>query len=249
MRQNSAAFSIMFKPVVLLGLVLLCASSPRIWSQTDSKEKPKATTTTEPSSASDAKGLSDPTKDLSSDANGYKLLLQDKVKYSIEEDPLRDADFPELIVTSLGFLNFPVSRVKGSPVVSVQAVGKTLGQIKSEVTAKLEEDFYHKATVSLQLTSKSERFGQVKFIGNSIKGMLKLNPGERKTLSEAIVEKGYTEYANLRRVLVWRQQEGTAKPKKVVVDIDSVLRKGRKDLDLILEDGDTVDVPEKGLVF
>lgn len=250
MRQNSAALSFKLHRVLPLGLILLCASGSAIWGQTEGKEKPKVSAPAEPAAnPADAKVASDAVKDPQSDVAAYKLLLQDKIKYSIEEDPVRDADFPELIVTSLGFLNFPVSRMKGSPIVSVQAVGKTLGQIKAEVTAKLEEEFYHKATVSLQLTSKSERFGQVKFVGNSIKGMLKLNPGERKTLSEAIVEKGYTEYANLRRVLVLRQQEGSAKAKKIVVDIDSVLRKGRKDLDLILEDGDTVDVPEKGLVF
>ena len=179
----------------------------------------------------------------------YKLVYQDKVKYHIEQDPYRDADFPELIVSSLGFLNFPISRAKGAPFIKIEAIGKTLEQIRSEVVSKLEGEYYQKATVSLQLTSKSEKLGQVLFTGPIIKGMIKLLPGEQKKLSEAIVERGYTEFARLKKVEVTRQVKGASKPRTIIVNIDAVLHKGRKDLDLILEDGDTVNVPEKGIVF
>lgn len=197
--------------------------------------------------ASKAKEVLDATS--TEEAGSYKLVYQDKIKFSIEEDPIRDSDFPELIVSSLGLLNFPVSRAKGSPILPIKALGKTLDQVKAEVVALLEAEYYHKATLSIQLTSKSERYGQVLFTGSIIKGLMKLNPGERKRLSEAIVEKGYTEYARLSKVKVLRIDPSAKKPKIIYVDVDSVLHKGRKDLDLILEDGDTVDVPEKGLVF
>jgi protein involved in polysaccharide export with SLBB domain len=176
----------------------------------------------------------------------YKLVHQDKIKYAIVEDPVRDVEFPELIVSSLGQLSFPVSRIRQSPLVSIQAVGKTLEQVKAELVAQLEIDYYHKATVSLELTSKSERFGQVTFVGPIIKGQLKLTPGEQKKLSEAIVEKGYSDFAKLKRVKVTRTEPGSKKPKEIFVDIDAVLHKGMKDKDIILEDGDTIDVPEKG---
>ena len=179
----------------------------------------------------------------------YKLVHQDKVKYTIEEDPVRDAEFPELIVTSLGQLTFPISRIRQSPLISILAVGKTLEQVKAELVAGLEAEYYHKATVNLQLTSKSERFGMVTFVGPIIRGQLKLNPGEQKKLSDAIVEKSYTDFANLRKVEIIRSEPGAKKAKVIVVDVDSILHKGRKDLDQILEDGDTIRVPEKGLVF
>ena len=111
------------------------------------------------------------------EAGSYKLVYQDKIKFSIEEDPIRDSDFPELIVSSLGLLNFPVSRAKGSPILPIKALGKTLDQVKAEVVALLEAEYYHKATLSIQLTSKSERYGQVLFTGSIIKGLLKLHPG------------------------------------------------------------------------
>ncbi len=179
----------------------------------------------------------------------YKLVHQDKVKFRIDEDPVREGDFPELIVSSLGHLSFPVSRSRQSPMITVTAVGKTLDQVKAELVAQLEADYYHKATVTIQLTSKSERLGKVTFVGDMIRGFIPINPGEPKKLSEAIIEKGYTEFANLRKVKIIRNVPGGKPPKEIIVDVDAILHKGRKDLDQILEDGDYVNVPEKGFVF
>ncbi len=232
----------------IVGLVVTCAASAR---GDDSKpsakpDEPRSTLEAPKEVAKPKESLSDADAELLS---AHKLVHQDKIKYTIQEDPVRDAEFPELIVSSLGQLTFPVSRVRQSPLISVQAVGKTTEQVKTELVAGLEADYYHKVTVTIQLTSRSERFGQVVFVGSIIKGLLKLNPGEQKKLSDAIVEKGYTDYAQLRKVKIIRSEPGVKNPKIIVVDVDAILRKGRKDLDKILQDGDTIQVPEKGLVF
>ena len=55
---------------------------------------------------------------------------------------------------------------------------------------------------------------------------------------------GYTQWAKLNAVKVVRENGQT-----ILVDVDAVLNKGRLEKDVLLEPGDLIIVPERGVVF
>jgi protein involved in polysaccharide export with SLBB domain len=77
-------------------------------------------------------------------------------------------------------------------------------------------------------------------------GNVDLPPDRRFTVSMAVAFAGsYTKFASTGSIQVLRQSP-TGQSRKFVVDLDAVLD-GRADLDLPLETGDVVWVPERGI--
>lgn len=179
--------------------------------------------------------------------NTYKLLPSDKVRYWLEEDPKRDGTSLDLPVSSQNMLIFPVSR--GYEVaIPVDIRGKTLDDVKAELKQKLEEKYYKQATIHLTLLAQSQRKGVVYF-RNMITGTQELFPGDEKTVTQAILEKGYSDFANLKKVKVTRVDPVTKKATVYDVNVDQLLKKPDPAKDIILQDKDVIEVPEKGIIF
>ncbi len=176
----------------------------------------------------------------------YILGQQDKIGYHIDEDPVKANDFLVLTVSAIGEVYFPVSVSFQDTQIPIVAKGKTLAQVQAELKTKLEAEYYNKATVRLRLLDPNRKAGQVIFTGET-RGILSLPPGETKSLSQALVQLGYSEFANLKKVEVSRADpSNNGKPAApIIVDIDAVLNKNDRSKDLILQDGDYVKVSQK----
>jgi protein involved in polysaccharide export with SLBB domain len=175
----------------------------------------------------------------------YRLAAADKLRYSIDEDPVLSADAAELVVTPLGDVSFKVSRGFDTIIV-LNVRDKTLDEVKRELKTRLDAEYYHNAQVSLQLVSPSLRIGQVQFFG-MVRGPVKLIPGEPKYVSDGILELNYNDFADLSRVKLYRLGSTNKLPR--IIDVEKVLKKGDRSQDVILKDGDRIEVPEKGLFF
>lgn len=182
-------------------------------------------------------------------APALKLDSMDKVRFRVEEDPSTGSTI--LAVNSLGKLTLPVSMGFEDPVITVDARGLTVEELKTAIQQKLEGRFYKKATVRLTLVDKTQKVGQALFIGEC-RGVMPLPPGEEVLLSTALIKLGYTEFANLKKVELFREDKVTGrKQAPIVLDMEAVIKKGdrSKEKDIILQDGDRVNVPEKKFVF
>ena len=134
--------------------------------------------------------------------------------------------------------------------VTINIRGKNLGQVKEELKRKLEADYYYRATVELFLIDRTKSVGKVIFFGKGgVHGVVQLLPGRETLLSEAIVHLHPTRFANLKKVKVNRIDPETQKTEEIIVNVDAVLYKGDRSKDLILQDGDRVEVPDRGIVF
>jgi protein involved in polysaccharide export with SLBB domain len=170
----------------------------------------------------------------------YVLRSEDRLQYRIGEDPAPDR-MPMLVgVNSVGEASFPVSRDSDIRL-TVNVRGKSLGDVRSEVKRLLEEDYYHVATVTLTLDDKKLTPGKVIFTGE-VQGTIALLPDEPpKLLAETILALRPSDYADLRRVKLFRKDE--TEPR--IINVRDVLNKRDGQADLELLDGDRVEVPAK----
>jgi len=166
----------------------------------------------------------------------------DKLGFSVDQDPTSGAPIQQ-IVSPFGLLSIPVSRCRESTV-TVQAGKKTIKQIQDEIKALLEQEYYRVADVKITLVNPIVKLGQVWFRGAVRTSVIALDPGQPMTLWEALTRAGTTEFANLSKVKVERLDEASGKTETIYVNIDRV-NKGNRDEDIILKDGDRVDVKEK----
>ncbi len=177
----------------------------------------------------------------------YRLNIQDKLLYSVREDPIRSADPDEVFVNAQGKAHFRVS-AGFDDIVTLDAVGKTLTQLRDELHRRLLEKYYEQATIELKLKQSTERAGKVLLYGAVRSNFLQLLPGETKTIFEAVYQAGVTEYANLKKVKLSRLNSHTGQTDSWIINLE-VIKKGDRTMDVQLLDGDRIEVPEKGLVF
>jgi protein involved in polysaccharide export with SLBB domain len=179
---------------------------------------------------------------LPEDSDAYKLTRTDKLYFRIDQDPVPSGPGDSfLVVDSRGMLEVPVSRGYDLRLF-VPADGRSLGDVKKDIKQKLEAQYYKTATLTLSLESQSVRPGQVMFYGE-IKGPLALIPGQPKYLSDAVVEMKPSEYANLHRVQLIR------KTVKTEYDVDEIMKTGKREKDVILENGDIINIKAKIISF
>jgi protein involved in polysaccharide export with SLBB domain len=178
--------------------------------------------------------------------NDMPLMPADKMLFKIEEDPVKVSDPCVVAVPPLGQVHFPVSRGYDE-LIMLQVKGRTVEEVKKELKAKLEEKFYKTATVNLTLVSTTTLPGKATFFG-SIKGFVTLTPGVPTYLTEAIAERGYTEFANLSKVEIDRvNPDDPDKPKKIYVNVEAIMknRRGERNNDVVLQDGDRITVKDR----
>lgn len=163
-----------------------------------------------------------------------KLSPGDQVTFEIVED--RDGGLPR-VVTATGDLDVP-------PVGRVHVAGRTTGEAAADLKRRLEADYYYKATVRLSIDRVSPimvRSGMIYIYGEVRQvGPIELVAGEKLTLSEAIVKAGgFGPYAAEDKVELTRKS-GV----RTVVDVKKIIRKGLREEDPILQDGDRVFVKQ-----
>lgn len=179
----------------------------------------------------------------------YQLAAGDKLSFQVEEDPAKQRELIELLVPQVGGVEFPVSRDDRSVTVALDVIGKTIPQVKTELKTVLERDYYQKATVKLRVFDANQQRGQVAFWG-AVRGLLPLDPNKPMKVSDGILQLGWDQmYANLKRVEVVRTDPATKQKKTIIVNVQKILDKDGNAKDVILQDGDRVHVPDKGIIL
>jgi polysaccharide biosynthesis/export protein len=168
------------------------------------------------------------------------LKKDDRVSYRVVED--KEAPV-ELIVTDSGEVEVPL-------IGRVLAAGRTCKQLAYAIKGPLERDYYYTATVIAALD-----FGGLKSPGRvyvtgqvRTQGPLDIPPDETFTVSRAILRSGgFADFANRKKVKLIRKNGSSSQT--IYVNVDAVVNKGRFDQDPVLEDGDTIIVPERLINF
>jgi polysaccharide biosynthesis/export protein len=168
------------------------------------------------------------------------LKIGDRLSMRVVED--KEAPF-SILVTDSGEVEVPL-------IGRVHAAGKTCKQLAYDIKAPLERDYYYKATVIVALDATGLKSQGRVYITGQVRnqGPLDIPPDETFTVSRAILRAGgFADFANRRKVKLIRKSGGSQRP--IYVNVDEIINKGRSDKDPVLEDGDTIIVPERLINF
>ncbi|MBI4323894.1 MAG: hypothetical protein HY674_01380 [Chloroflexi bacterium] len=179
-------------------------------------------------------------------ADTHLLSPMDRLLFRIVEDPVQ-AVAETVPVTPLQEIYFPVSR-GAVEMILIDIRGKTLGQVKAELKAKLDADYYQNATIELRLQDRSQKGGQVLFFGAVRANSIPIAPGEQLTIFEGVTAAGPTEWANLKKVKLQRLNPVTRKMEIQTINVEEI-KKGDLKNDIPLENGDRIEIPEALLRF
>jgi protein involved in polysaccharide export with SLBB domain len=182
-----------------------------------------------------------------------KLGAGDRVSFRVLEDRREPI---ALVVTDSGEMEVPL-------VGRVSAMGKTCKQLAYEIKPLFEKEYFVRATVIIgldQVGTKSR--GKVYLTGQvRAPGVLELLPGDRVTVSQAILRaQGLADFANKREVRLVRKREGMPEggsaprrvtPKKqdsIFGKVGNLFRKQKEEPNESTETiiVDLVDILEKG---
>ncbi len=172
----------------------------------------------------------------------HKLAIGDRLSFRIEEDleepkPLVVTDSGDLEVPYLG--RFP-------------AEGKTCKQLARELKVALEKDYYYQATVVIAVDQMTRSRGRVYIVGPvRVPGPQEIPSDETLTLSKAILRAGgFNDFADRHNIKVTRRSTSAGAAKQTFsVDVSQIFDKGKVELDLPLEPGDLILVPERLVRF
>jgi protein involved in polysaccharide export with SLBB domain len=172
----------------------------------------------------------------------YKLRVGDRISLQILED--RDAP-KSLVVADSGELDVPyIGRVAASD--------KTCKQLAEELKARLEKEYYHRATVIIALDVANKLLGRV-YVWGQVRqqGGIDLTVNENLTAGKAILRAGgFADFANKKKVkLVRGGSAGTAGKQTFELNMVEILEKGRTELDVVLQPDDFIIVPSRLINF
>ena len=174
--------------------------------------------------------------------NQTKLKAGDTLSYRVIEEQNPQPDL--LTVSPTGDIAVPLLG-------EFPAAGKTCRQLADQLKPLLEKNYFFKATVIIGIDTLSTKpLGRV-FITGQVKeqGAIDIPANEVLTVSHAILlDGGLADFADRRRIkLMHRNADGTTK--KTVVDLKKILDEGHAELDPVVQDGDTINVPQRTFNF
>jgi polysaccharide export outer membrane protein len=172
----------------------------------------------------------------------YKLRVGDKISLQI----LEDRDLPKsLTVADSGELDVPyVGRVSASD--------KTCKQLADDLKARLEKEYYHRATVIIALDVANKLLGRI-YVWGQVRnqGPIDIAVNENLTAGKAILRAGgFGDFANKKRVKVIRSggADGAAK-QSFELNMADILENGKTEKDVVLQPDDFIIVPSRLINF
>jgi protein involved in polysaccharide export with SLBB domain len=171
----------------------------------------------------------------------HRLAIGDRLSFRIVED---EEDPKPLFVTDSGDLELPY-------IGRYPAEGKTCLQLARELKKEFEKDYYHNATVIVAVDVMAKTRGRVYLVGPvRAGGPQEVPTDEVFTLSKAILRAGgFTDFADRKSVRVTRKGGAGGQDKVFTVDVAQILERGKSELDVVLEPGDFIYIPEKSIRF
>jgi polysaccharide export outer membrane protein len=146
-----------------------------------------------------------------------------------------------LVVTDSGEVEVPL-------IGRVMAKGKTCKQFAYLIKGPLEREYYYKATVIIGLDVEGRISPGRVYVTGQVhnQGPIEIPPDETFTVSRAIIKAGgFADFANKKKVKLVRKNSSET----IIVDVDTIVRKGRIDKDPVVEPEDTIIVPERLINF
>lgn len=171
--------------------------------------------------------------------NEKQIKLGDKLEYMVAED--REPPIM-LFVAEDGRVDVPL-------IGKVEALGKTAKELAKDISNKLKEEYYYKATVHVAEHRGARTRGEVFVMGHVLQqGMVAIPQNEVMTISRAILNAGgFSPRADPTRVTVIRKDEGNEEAeKRMEVNVEDILVKGQLEKDLVLQPNDLIFVAPKG---
>jgi protein involved in polysaccharide export with SLBB domain len=167
-----------------------------------------------------------------------KLKAGDQLSYRVIEEQNTE---PDLLTVS------PTGEVEVPLLGHYPAAGKTCRELAMQLKPLLEKDYFYKATVIVAINALSTApIGKV-YITGQVKeqGAIDIPPNEVFTVSKAILlDGGLADFADRRRVrLLHHNADGTTKT--TIVDLKEILDRGHSEKDPVVQDGDTINVPQR----
>jgi len=171
----------------------------------------------------------------------YKLRAGDRVAFQILED--RDAP-KSLVVADSGELDIPY-------IGRVAAVDKTSKQLAAELKARLEQEYYYRATVVIALDVANKFLGRVYVCGQvPNQGPIDVAVGENLTAGKAILRAGgFADFANKKRVKIVRAGSDPAVKQTFELNMVEILEEGKTENDALLRPDDFIIVPSRLINF
>ncbi len=164
------------------------------------------------------------------------LRVGDRLSMRVLEE--KKAPF-SLIVTDSGEVEVPL-------IGRMPATDKTCKGLAYAIKTPLEKEYYYKATVIVGLDQAGLKSpGRIYVTGQvRTQGPMDIPPDETLTVSKVILRAGgFDDMADRKRVKLVRTVGNLTTTKKV--NLALVFKRGRADLDLAVEPGDTIVVPER----
>lgn len=203
----------------------------------------------QPASGESSKPLENTNAAVSTTTNGmdtlddkHRLAIGDRLSFRIIED---EEDPKQLFVTDSGDLEVPYLG-------RFPAEGRSCKGLAWSLKLALEKEHYYQATVILAVDVMAKSRGKVYIVG-PVRGAgpQEIPSDEVLTLSKAILRAGgFGDFADKTRVKVTRKKAGsTGVDQTFVVNVAMILEKGQTALDLPLEPGDFIYVPERSIRF
>jgi len=172
-----------------------------------------------------------------------RLAPGDRVTFRVIEEKIEPKS---LLVADSGEIEVPY-------IGRIMAKQRTCQELVSEIKPKLEEKYFHRATVILSVELLNQVRGSIYLFGEiRAPGAQPMPSGESLTLAKAIIRSGgFTDFADKRHVKVTREAAlpaGTTN-QTFTVNVGRVLQRGQLQQDLKLEPGDIIYVPTRLVNF
>ena len=168
----------------------------------------------------------------------YKLRVGDKISLQI----LEDRDAPKgLLVADSGELDAPY-------VGRVAAADKTCRELAQELKSQLEKEYYYRATVIIAVDVFNKILGRI-YVWGQVKqqGPVELLVNEDLTVGKAVLRAGgFGDFADEKHVQVIRPGGTNGAPaQSFTLNMVEILKKGKTDKDMVLQPGDSINVPSR----
>ncbi len=178
--------------------------------------------------------------------DGYRVQPGDVIRVEVIEDESLNRD---VLVLPDGSFSFPLAG-------SIQAGGRTLGQINSTLTASLEPNFASTPNVFTGISRLANRDVQLPeeeptieifVIGEAnTTGAVPLSPGS--TLLQAFSRMGgFTNFAATKRVQLRRTDPATGSEQIYVLNYEAIQDGTSTNGQVAMREGDVILVPQRGL--
>ncbi len=193
------------------------------------------------------------------DPETRELKPRDVFRYRVHQDPVGGVESLRVTINDAGEALFNVTRAD-STYVTVKAAGKRMGEVHELLRKQLEAEYYVTASVDLSLETVAANAGTggAGILGTTAladipkviifdqhQGTYPILEGRRLMLSDIMIQMPQNPFANRAKVEILRLGADGKPLPPIRVNVDDLILKNDRSLDVELKDGDRIRVPKK----